>query len=50
MRMTVNLAHDPIRIWVKPNLKNREYIRVYGIRAILPGKTEAAVRMRTDQK
>lgn len=50
MRMTVNLAHDPIKIWMKPNFKRREYIQAYGIRAILPGKTEAAVHRRTDQK
>lgn len=50
MRMTLNLAHDPIKIWVEPNLKNREYIQAYGTRAILPGKTEAAVHKRTDQK
>ena len=44
------LSARPISKMVEPNLKGKEYIQAYGTRAILPGKTEAAVHRRTDQK
>lgn len=44
------LSARPISKMVEPNFKRREYIQVYGTRAMLPGKTEAAVHRRTDQK
>ena len=49
--MTINLTYDPHINEVEPNLKNREYIQVFGMeQGRTCQATEAAVHKRTAQK
>ena len=49
--MTINLTYDPHINEVKPNLKNRECIQVFGMEQVRYCQvTEAAVHKRAVQK